>query len=150
MEILQQTTYSSCVASGRERTSSLNGRCQRHLFRESQWKGIPNIIGARTTINTFRQRTTNQVSGLRPVHAPCAETCKYYEYHGGLLCLVGTESEGFKTANLPSSTYNESLVASNNAAFIPYIPGGTYNNLGTSQVISVTQHYLTPPNMLHR
>jgi hypothetical protein len=36
-------------------------------------------------------------------------------------------------------TYDENLVASNIEAFIPYIPGGTYTDLGTGKVISVTQ-----------
>ena len=38
-----------------------------------------------------------------------------------------------------SRSYVESLVALNNEAAIPYIPGGTYADLGTEQVITVTQ-----------
>jgi len=38
-----------------------------------------------------------------------------------------------------SSSYIESLVALNNEDAIPYIPGGTYADLGTEKVITVTQ-----------
>ena len=38
-----------------------------------------------------------------------------------------------------SSSYDESLVAINNEAAIPYIPGGTYADLGAEKVITVTQ-----------
>jgi hypothetical protein len=37
-----------------------------------------------------------------------------------------------------SDSYNENLVASNNEDFIPYIPGGTYMDLGSQLIISVT------------
>lgn len=76
-------------------------------------------------------------SGLSPVHAPSAETLQVLSITVDSLSVALSlkDSNGKST----SSTYDESLVASNNAAFIPYIPGGTYANLGTSQVISVTQ-----------
>ena len=38
-----------------------------------------------------------------------------------------------------SSSYVEGLVALNNEAAIPYIPGGTYDELGTKKAITVTQ-----------
>ena len=38
-----------------------------------------------------------------------------------------------------SDTYDENLVASGIEASIPYIPGGSYADLGTEQVITVTQ-----------
>ena len=38
-----------------------------------------------------------------------------------------------------SDTYNENLVASGVEASIPYIPGGTYADLGTEQVITITR-----------
>ncbi len=38
-----------------------------------------------------------------------------------------------------SSSYVESLVALNNEAAIPYIPGGTYDELDSKKVITVTQ-----------
>ncbi len=38
-----------------------------------------------------------------------------------------------------SETYNENLVASNVESFIPYIPGGTYTDLGTAHIVTVTQ-----------
>ena len=38
-----------------------------------------------------------------------------------------------------SSSYDENLVAINNEAAIPYIPGGTYADLGAEKVITVTQ-----------
>jgi hypothetical protein len=38
-----------------------------------------------------------------------------------------------------SETYDENLIASNVDAFIPYIPGGTYTNLGSQTIITVTQ-----------
>jgi len=38
-----------------------------------------------------------------------------------------------------SSSYIESLVALDNEAAVPYIPGGTYADLGTEKVITVTQ-----------
>jgi len=38
-----------------------------------------------------------------------------------------------------SSSYVESLIALNNEAAIPYIPSGTYADLGTEKVITVTQ-----------
>jgi Carbohydrate binding domain len=76
-------------------------------------------------------------SGLRPAHTPSAETLQVLTITVDSLSVALSlkDSNGKST----SSTYDESLVASNNDAFIPYIPGGTYANLGTSQVISVTQ-----------
>jgi hypothetical protein len=38
-----------------------------------------------------------------------------------------------------SSSYDENLVATNNEASIPYIPGGTYTDVGTERAITVTQ-----------
>jgi hypothetical protein len=38
-----------------------------------------------------------------------------------------------------SDTYDENLVASNVEAFVPYVPGGTYSDLGAERVITVTQ-----------
>lgn len=44
-----------------------------------------------------------------------------------------------------SADYDENLVASNNEAFIPYIPGSSYIDTGTQQVITVT-HPLSNTN----
>jgi len=38
-----------------------------------------------------------------------------------------------------SDTHDENLVASNVEAFIPYIPGGSYSDLGTEKIITITQ-----------
>ena len=45
-----------------------------------------------------------------------------------------------------SSEYDENLVASNVAAYIPYIPGGSYDEASTKTTITVTQPYANSPD----
>lgn len=76
-------------------------------------------------------------SGLKPRNTPSMATSQVLNImvDSSSVALSLTDSNGKST----SSIYDESLVASNNDAFIPYIPGGAFANVGSSQVISVTQ-----------